>query len=238
MKACLKNSKSFEMKTQEKTLEDFVPEKNYSFYEENLLNLLGEIKTIKRKIQNFLLSIKEEKNQDIHKTNLMINETRNHIEYFHNTALNTLNKFQLKTQKINPESNTDEEQKNCIFIESKKGDQEQEMDETNNNKNNKTLKIYQCNAEETLLDEIKYRKPKSKIKNDSNLMLELLNFLDKKPRKLDEEIIEFSEKKKENAPITKEELKMVPKKINIDFNEFKNRNNFMNNFCLQETDEN
>lgn len=236
MKICLKNNKSFEMSTQENKPKGFASENN-NFYEENLVQIMAEIKTIKRKIQNFLLSIKEDENkQNIHKYGLMINETRSHIEYFYNSALNTLNKFHLKTQKTNTEISNDEE-KNSVFIESKKEDQDHIIFRTENNKNEKTLKIYQCNGEDTL-DEFSSKKPKSKMKNDSNLMLELLSFLDKKPKKLEEEIIEFSEKKKDKEIFKKEELKIMPRKINIDLNEFKSRNKLiMNNFCLQETDE-
>lgn len=233
--------KSFEIISNKKIKTESLDNK-YTIYEENLLIFLKEIKTIKRKAQNAIINLKENSDNRLDVVDCILEETKENVQYFYQFSMEILNKLSNDSKKSGKKENLDgkEEEKN-FFIELEENKSEFENTNEYDIKQKKTLKIYQYENNEYLHEELFQQRnssclKKPKKKNDSNLMNELNDFLNKNPKSLEEEIIDFSEKNKMKENTVKNRFEFQGNQPRFGFNivEIKNKN-INQSQCLQES---
>jgi len=197
-----------------------------------LIALLNEIKTIKKKMQNIVIHLNQKnldnKNNENDYVEALITETKNNLRYFSDLAESTfenilnMNKNNVGTQ--NHQMHNSSNKENISTYENNL-EKNPEQDFENKNLRKNILKIYQFENEETFEDELfqnnynSMRKPKKKC--DSDLMKELTVFLDRNKPKIDTEIIDFSSKSNSEKSKNQEKLSSFQSsKIKLNLNDF------------------
>ena len=202
-----------------------------------LTNLLNELKTTKKKIQNIVIQLnqKSENDNETKYIENLISEATNQLNYccdFAKDAFDDVLQKKIKTKNDQNQTMDDfSNQKNTTFENTVKNE---EIESENNELKTKILKIYQYEEENNLEDDLiqnnynSKRKPPKKC--DSELMKELTVFLDKNKPKLDEEIIDFSNKSNNGREVKKEKGKSIQPRIKLNLNDFLISNNKNSSF--------
>ena len=202
-----------------------------------LTNLLNELKTTKKKIQNIVIQLnqKSENDNETKYIENLILEATNQLNYCCDFAKDAFDDVLQKKIKIKNDQNQTMDdfsnQKNSTFENTVKNE---EIESENNELKTKILKIYQYEEENNLEDDLiqnnynSKRKPPKKC--DSELMKELTVFLDKNKPKLDEEIIDFSNKSNNGKEVKKEKGKSIQPRIKLNLNDFLISNNKNSSF--------
>ena len=202
-----------------------------------LTNLLNELKTTKKKIQNIVIQLnqKSENDNETKYIENLILEATNQLNYCCDFAKDAFDDVLQKKIKIKNDQNQTMDdfsnQKNSTFENTVKNE---EIESENNELKTKILKIYQYEEENNLEDDLiqnnynSKRKPPKKC--DSELMKELTVFLDKNKPKLDEEIIDFSNKSNNGREVKKEKGKSIQPRIKLNLNDFLISNNKNSSF--------
>ena len=187
------------------------------------MNFLNEIRTLKRKTQNILLHLNKNKEIDNDKLQFLISEAKNHLKYFSNSYIPLLeNMISInKNLSVNQENKENQEISTNIEINDKSNGYQQNKDI---DLNQSTLKIYQFESDENYEEEFNNNynsRKKKKIKQENGLMKELTSFLDKNPKNLTSEIIDFSSKSEKKTGKLGRNFLNDTKKMKINLNEIK-----------------
>ena len=198
---------------------------------------MNELKTTKKKIQNIVIQLnqKSENDNETKYIENLILEATNQLNYCCDFAKDAFDDVLQKKIKIKNDQNQTMDdfsnQKNSTFENTVKNE---EIESENNELKTKILKIYQYEEENNLEDDLiqnnynSKRKPPKKC--DSELMKELTVFLDKNKPKLDEEIIDFSNKSNNGREVKKEKGKSIQPRIKLNLNDFLISNNKNSSF--------
>ena len=198
---------------------------------------MNELKTTKKKIQNIVMQLnqKNENNNEMKYIENLISEAKNQLKYCCDFAKDAFDHVLQKNTKTKDDQNqTIEDSSNRKDMTFENTIKKEEIESENNELNRNILKIYQYEEENYMDDDLiqnnynSKRKPQKRC--DSDLMKELTVFLDKNKPKLDEEIIDFSNKSNNGREVKKEKGKSIQPRIKLNLNDFLISNNKNSSF--------
>lgn len=204
-----------------------------------LTNLLNELKTTKKKIQNIVIQLNQnsESNNEIKYIENLISEATNQLKYCCDFAKDAFDDVLQKKSKIKDDQNKEIEdssnKENTTFENTIK---KEEIESERNDLKKNILKIYQYEEENYSEDDFSqnnYNYNSKRKPQKTDLMKELTVFLDKNKPKLDEEIIDFSNKSNNGKEAKKEQGKSIQPKIKLNLNDFLISNNKNSSFLKQ-----